>query len=39
MNQYDDVAVAVTVDWSDWRSASARLRDLRDVHWLQPVAR
>jgi hypothetical protein len=37
VNHYDDVAVAVTVDWNDWRSASARLRDLRDVHWFQPT--
>ena len=37
MNQYDNVAVAVTVDWNDWRSASARLGDLHDVHWFQPT--
>jgi hypothetical protein len=32
----DDFPISVTADWRDWRWASARLGDLRDVHWHQP---
>jgi hypothetical protein len=35
MRRYD-FEVAVTADWNDWHSATARLADLRDVHWHQP---
>jgi hypothetical protein len=31
-----DCGISVTADWNDWRSANARLDDLRDVHWHQP---
>jgi hypothetical protein len=33
---YEDCAVSVTTEWNDWRTAYARLGDLRDVHWHQP---
>ena len=36
MTSLDDFAIAVTVDWNDWRSATARVRDLQGVHWHQP---
>jgi hypothetical protein len=36
MTPYDDCAISVTAGWNDWRSASARLGDLHDVHWHQP---
>jgi hypothetical protein len=36
MKPDDDFGISVTADWNDWRSANARLGDLRDVHWHQP---
>jgi len=36
MKLHDDCAISVNVEWNDWRSANARLSDLRDVHWHQP---
>lgn len=32
-----DFAISVTTEWNGWRSVSARLEDLRDVHWHQPL--
>ena len=36
MRPYDDFEICVTADWNEWRSANARLGDLRDLHWHQP---
>jgi len=36
MTPYDDLEICVAADWNDWRSANARLSDLRDIHWHQP---
>jgi hypothetical protein len=36
MKPYDDCGICVTADWNDWRTAHARIGDLRDVHWHQP---
>lgn len=36
MRRADNLLISVTTDWNDWRSAHARLGDLRDVHWHQP---
>jgi hypothetical protein len=36
MISLDDFAIAVTADWNDWRSSTARVRDLQGVHWHQP---
>jgi hypothetical protein len=32
----NDLAIRITSEWNDWRLATARLQDLRDVHWYQP---
>jgi hypothetical protein len=37
MHTCDTVAVSVTSNRTDWRAANARLGDLRDVHWHQPM--
>ena len=36
MEPRDHLAIWVNAHWNDWRSANARLDDLRDVHWHQP---
>jgi hypothetical protein len=35
--QQHDFAINVTTEWNGWRSVVARLDDLRDVHWYQPL--
>jgi hypothetical protein len=37
MNADDGTLVQVRCAWNAWRTAEARLADLRDVHWYQPV--
>ena len=36
MQPNDDFAISVSAEWNGWRSADARLGDLRDPHWHQP---
>jgi hypothetical protein len=32
----DDTRIVVQKDWNGWRTATARLADLENVHWFQP---
>jgi hypothetical protein len=36
MQAHDDVVIRVQSEWNGWRTAEVRLRDLQNVHWLQP---
>lgn len=36
MPSLDDLLITVQPDWSDWRTAQVRFRDLDEVAWLQP---
>jgi hypothetical protein len=36
MKPQNDSAISVNVEWNDWRSAQARLDDLRNVHLHHP---
>ena len=33
---HSNALVVVQSDWSGWRTAMVRVRDLRDIHWSQP---
>jgi hypothetical protein len=32
----DDTQIVVQKEWNGWRTATARLSDLENVHWFQP---
>ena len=32
----DGYTISLSADWNGWRSATARLEALRDVHWHRP---
>jgi hypothetical protein len=36
MQAHDEVVIRVQSEWNGWRTAEVRLRDLENVHWLQP---
>jgi hypothetical protein len=36
MRLEDDTRICVQREWNGWRTAEVRLRDLQQVHWLQP---
>ena len=36
MSAHDDMLIRVLSEWKGWRSAEVRLRDLQNVHWVQP---
>jgi hypothetical protein len=33
----DEALVTVQREWSGWRTAFVRVRDLQDIHWFQPI--
>jgi hypothetical protein len=37
MEAYEDIWIYLHADWKAWRSATARLIHLHDVHWHQPA--
>jgi hypothetical protein len=36
MQAGDEALIRVHAEWDGWQSAEVRMRDLQDVHWLQP---
>jgi hypothetical protein len=36
MEPINETLIRVQGEWNGWRNAEVRLRDLEDVHWLQP---
>lgn len=37
MDKHENDLIRVQAEWNGWRSATIRVRDLDDVHWLRPV--
>ena len=33
----DDTVICVQGEWDGWKTGEVRLRDLREIHWRQPV--
>ena len=36
MQAFQDALIRVQAEWNGWRTATVRLRDLTQLHWLQP---
>jgi hypothetical protein len=36
MQECQDALIRVQTEWNGWRTATVRLRDLGQLHWLQP---
>ena len=36
MQAFQDALIRVQAEWNGWRTATVRLRDLSQLHWLQP---